>query len=493
MKRLVPEGPSVADATSQTSARDRVRERRNARRRKRTFRYALVTLVVLGVLVGSYAAGFSYFKTHYYPGTNVAGIDAGGMTADELTKAIDAQVQSYVAHVDNGVFELDVSGSEVDLSCDARSFAQFVITCQDASSWPVEIVGANDHIRQASGVSFDQKKLSELVDEAVASYNSTAREPVAATLVLDATGDSFVIVDEKDGTALDSQAVCAAVADALAALQTDVKLTDADLIQPKYRSGDEAVANALERANATLDLTVPFVHEGEEYVRVGAKSFAPWLQVQDDLTLVVDQEAAADWAEEYVWQTADYSDEQNVYSVDAAAFAASLSAAVHACNGDSVDLPYITTPRYLSGGGTLNPTPWNPDLGRYIDVDKKSQTACLYDGSGQVLWEALVTTGNETADNGTPVGQFAIYDKKTDFMLLGSDKDNDGEFDYKVHVDYWMPFNEGVGLHDASWRTVFGGDEYVERGSGGCVNLSVESAAALYSMTHENEVVVVHE
>ena len=86
-----------------------------------------------------------------------------------------------------------------------------------------------------------------------------------------------------------------------------------------------------------------------------------------------------------------------------------------------------------------------------------------------------------------------IYDKKTDFILLGEDNNGDGKYDYRHHVDYWMPFNEGVGLHDASWRKNFGGDVYLTKGSGGCVNLKRESAAALYRVIHVGDKVIVHD
>lgn len=53
---------------------------------------------------------------------------------------------------------------------------------------------------------------------------------------------------------------------------------------------------------------------------------------------------------------------------------------------------------------------------------------------------------------------------------------------YQSFVNFWMPFNEGVGLHDASWRGSFGGDIYLYSGSHGCVNLPYSSAASLYEM-----------
>ena len=42
---------------------------------------------------------------------------------------------------------------------------------------------------------------------------------------------------------------------------------------------------------------------------------------------------------------------------------------------------------------------------------------------------------------------------------------------YVTPVKYWMPFNGGIGLHDAVWQSAFGGERYKTKGSHGCVNL----------------------
>ena len=55
-----------------------------------------------------------------------------------------------------------------------------------------------------------------------------------------------------------------------------------------------------------------------------------------------------------------------------------------------------------------------------------------------------------------------------------------------------MPFNKGIGLHDASWRKTFGGQIYMTSGSHGCVNLPSSFAANLYSQVTVNTPVVVY-
>ena len=43
-----------------------------------------------------------------------------------------------------------------------------------------------------------------------------------------------------------------------------------------------------------------------------------------------------------------------------------------------------------------------------------------------------------------------------------------------------MPFNGGIGLHDANWRSKFGGTIYQTNGSHGCINLPPDQAKIIY-------------
>ena len=58
-------------------------------------------------------------------------------------------------------------------------------------------------------------------------------------------------------------------------------------------------------------------------------------------------------------------------------------------------------------------------------------------------------------------------------------------------MKYWMPFNGGVGFHDAPWRSEFGGDIYLTSGSHGCINMPASSAAQLYDLIDESIPIVV--
>ncbi|MEG0215435.1 MAG: L,D-transpeptidase, partial [Hungatella sp.] len=51
---------------------------------------------------------------------------------------------------------------------------------------------------------------------------------------------------------------------------------------------------------------------------------------------------------------------------------------------------------------------------------------------------------------------------------------------YATPVSYWMPFNGNIGMHDAGWRSSFGGSIYKTGGSHGCVNLPPAAAKTIF-------------
>ena len=59
------------------------------------------------------------------------------------------------------------------------------------------------------------------------------------------------------------------------------------------------------------------------------------------------------------------------------------------------------------------------------------------------------------------------------------------------HVDYWMPFDGDIGIHDSSWRDEYGGDIYRENGSHGCVNTPLESMGIIYDNSFYGLLVIV--
>ncbi|WP_026664354.1 L,D-transpeptidase [Butyrivibrio sp. FC2001] len=121
----------------------------------------------------------------------------------------------------------------------------------------------------------------------------------------------------------------------------------------------------------------------------------------------------------------------------------------------------------------------------YIDVDIDAQTMTYYE-NGQVALQSPIVSGNPNRGNGTPRGTYTIQSHIAGKRLIGPT--------WNVWVDRWMQFTPNpchIGLHDATWRSSFGGEIYKSNGSHGCVNLPHDIAVALFDRVNVGTPVVV--
>ena len=121
----------------------------------------------------------------------------------------------------------------------------------------------------------------------------------------------------------------------------------------------------------------------------------------------------------------------------------------------------------------------------YVEVDIGNQHVTLYENCRKVM-ESSCVTGIPNKSRATHPGVFKIDYKQRNRILRGSRNE------YASFVNYWMPFDGGIGLHDATWRGSFGGDIYKYSGSHGCVNLPLSFAKNLYAHVYTGETVYVH-
>lgn len=109
---------------------------------------------------------------------------------------------------------------------------------------------------------------------------------------------------------------------------------------------------------------------------------------------------------------------------------------------------------------------------RYILIDISNQTLKYY-VKGKVKLKSNVVTGGP--GNRTPKGHFRLRSKSRNITLRGNG--------YSSYVKYWMAFiGSEYGIHDAFWRSKFGGTIYKKNGSHGCPNMPRKNAAKLYKM-----------
>lgn len=127
-------------------------------------------------------------------------------------------------------------------------------------------------------------------------------------------------------------------------------------------------------------------------------------------------------------------------------------------------------------------------VGTYVFVSISKQHLTYFVDS-KVKMDCPVVTGNPNGHS-TPRGTYTLNYKARNITLKGTEDNGDK---YESFVSYWMAFiGTSYGLHDASWRSTFGGNIYQAGGSHGCVNMPVDSAARLYEMIEPGTPVLIY-
>lgn len=134
------------------------------------------------------------------------------------------------------------------------------------------------------------------------------------------------------------------------------------------------------------------------------------------------------------------------------------------------------------------PLPNYTNLKTYIELDLSRQRVWMY-VDGECILNTPCVTGNVSQGYSTPVGIYYLTYKTMNTTLEGYNYDGST---YSSPVTYWMPFNGGIGFHDATWRGSFGGNIYMTNGSHGCVNLPYWAASTIYTYINSSVPIIIY-
>ncbi|MBE6480151.1 MAG: L,D-transpeptidase [Olsenella sp.] len=445
----------------------------------------LVMPVLVALLAAAYVAGAVFFSSHFMPGTTFAGTSLAWEPHESLAAACQEACDSYCETFTKGDFSIAITGPDIGLAPNPSSLAADLEALSgNPWAWPAEVLSTRS-VASPRKLSYDEEKLAGYVGAQVEAWNKTASPSGAPSVAYVEERESFEVVPGAEGAQMDASAVAAALAQAASALGPGSELGDDVLVAPAADEDTSSLEAVADEGNAMLDLSIPILVNGEEGYRIERGDIRSWLGIADG-QITIDEGKIATWVDDVLSPAINYSDSRYEWHTWRDDNTELIVAALRSLSEEPIEakmFPLLRVP---------DETPGARDRGRHIDVCLATQYARMYDESGNIIWESFVVTGTPDAVRYTPTGTFAIQAKERNVTLVGADQDGDGEPDYRTPVDYWMPFYAGNGLHDATWRSSFGGDIYIYDGSHGCVNLPYAKAAELFELVRVGDTVYVH-
>lgn len=466
-------------------------------------------LKVFGIVVGSiagllalvYFAGVVVFMGRFFPHTSIIDMDISGKTPEEVHQMLSDVLADYTFKVEGQGLNLTLSAADLGMSLDSQAIADNLLSQMNPWAWPYEIFQSHDDTEDLVST-FEETKLADTVQTAVAEANAKGQAPKNATVAYDSEAKEYVVVPEVPGDTLLPEVVLDQVVAGTVNFAPKVVLTDEVLAQPTVTKDDPSLAAARDEANGYAKRTIQLMMAGQEALTIDEDALASHITIGDDLAVSFDPEPLVAWVKDTV---------NGLDTVGATRTYTRPDGKVVTVAGG--DYGWITNSQatadkvreVLTGGGSgpvdivmkwsagQLPDENGRDFGaRYVDVDISEQHARLYGDDGQIVWESDFVSGRPSDGRDTPRGTYYLKTNDGASTLRGYKPD--GTPDYETPVDYWMPFKgNSVGFHDASWQPTFGGDWYVEHGSHGCINLPPEKAKELHEVIKVGDAVVVHD
>ena len=454
-------------------------------------RTIVILLVVLLLLLtaGAYGYGVYYFSSHFLPGSMVNGFNCSYMASEDTEDLLNQRVGAYVLAVEtmkNG--QEAISAQDVGLSYVSTGIVKQLIKDQDRFTWFLAF-NQDKNYDISESLSYNVELMGQAVDNLKCMQPENVVQPVDAQI--QDTGDTFEIIPEVMGNALDRTKTEEVISAAMLRGKTSVNLEDESCYRkPSVYSTDEQLKANCEKMNQLVKviITYDFADRTETVDRTLIKN---WFGYDEDGNVILDEnlvrQYVADLGLKYdtMGQTRTFLtyDNRQVeikggdygWGINKKKTVAQLKELVLQGTKETVE------PVYLYSGVCRDTN----DLGStYIEVSIAAQTMWLYK-DGECIVSTPVVTGNVSAGHSTPSGGvWAIDARMTNYTLKGQD--------YNSEVSFWLPFNGDVGIHDASWRSTFGRDIYINSGSHGCINLPTGFAGSLYSQIYVNLPVVVY-
>ena len=325
-------------------------------------------------------------------------------------------------------------------------------------------------------IRYNDEMLGEAVDSLSCMDKENMREPQDAK-ISDYTSGGYTIIKEDEGTELLEDKVKEAVAAAVMSLAESVDLEEQGCyVSPSITSEDEALKTACETMNKYVGARITYQF-GDKSETLSGDEIHNWLTVNGTSVRINEGKAteyvkklAASYDTAYKAKSLKTSYGKTVsitggsygYKINQAKEAATLVSLIK--NGEQTS----REPEYSQKGASRT----GNDYGNtYVEINLTAQHLYFY-VKGKLVVQSDFVSGNAAKGWSTPAGAYSITYKQRNATLKGQG--------YATPVSYWMPFNGGIGLHDANWRKTFGGTIYKTNGSHGCVNLPPAVAKTIY-------------
>ena len=428
---------------------------------------AIGIIIALCILLCIYLGMSVYFMNHFYYGSEINGIKISSKSVKDAEAVLTSELQKYTLTLkERGGKSEQIKAFDVGVRYPSETVFQNLKAKQNPFYWFLAYFNSKGY-KMTTEITYDEKLLREQLNKLTCLASSNVIEPQNPKLQY--KGNSYEILGEMLGNKIDKEILYASVADALLKKSTEMDLEAIRCyINPEYNSKSQKVIEAKNTLDKYLSSNVTYTF-GNDNKTIDSNIINKWLTINKDYEVFLDEKSVGEYIETLFEK---YNTAGGIKN-----FVTSSGKTIQLCGGDYV-LPVDTakeTQELISAikeGKTVVSKAKEEVGNTYVEIDLNKQHLWFYK-EGALVTQGDVVTGNVRAGLSTPKGVYALKFKGRNVVLRGPG--------YAAPVAYWMPFNRGIGMHDAGWRSRFGGNIYKTDGSHGCINCPSNLVSAIYN------------
>ncbi len=449
-----------------------------------------ILTIVLGV-VGIYLLLALYYMNGFSYGTYINDVYCTGRSVEDVAAILD---KSYVA-LDNTIkvciddSEYTVGLNDIDYHVDYEGALREFIASQNPFLWGLNLTNEKSGQIINPGGKYDEAKLSKVI----AGWG-IGRPDQNQIVRITWDGDNLTLYDGKSRT-INLERAISYVGSQIASGESTISVTDDCYDEYEYTDADKKVIARYDAIRAFLDRKLGF-DLGDEQLVLNDSQKMPFLQADTDGLPMLDDSGAVvlndEVVEEIVTELLNpYNTYQNhtftthngrkVYlnkgtygnRLDIKDAVSQLRDTLAMGNDSLVTVKYLNEAKY-KGLDDIGDT--------YVEVSIDEQHIYYYE-NGKLRLDSDVVTGRKNRTD-TPEVVCDVYFKQRNRTLVGET--------YRSFVQYWIAVYNHIGIHDASWRSEFGGNLYEGGGSHGCINTPTDKVSELYDILEEGTPVIIY-
>lgn len=400
------------------------------------------------------------YKTKFLPETKINNIDVSNLTADEVDDIINNQyVNAYSLIVKNRTKDFQIYGTDISLKSNYKSEEllkkQTLFDAFKDKNYTIK-----------NNISINSDELIDLLNKKL--FQNSA-EPKNAEI--HKTENGFEITPEDNGTTLDKEIITEKIKQAILNGEKEIDLEN-DYKNAEITKENEELKSKVNKLNNIAKKKIFLKVYNGDVDEIGFNIFGKFI----DENLDVDKEKIKKYVED-LKNKYDTANKRRVFTTISGSnielsgpygYTINQNKEIEELTKNVLDENNTERELIYSKKGNFNGTEFG---NKYVEVDLGNQIVYLVE-NGKVSYQSNCVSGNLRKGRQTPEGIYSITYKQKNAILRGQD--------YASPVKFWMPFNKGIGLHDANWRHKFGGAIYKNNGSHGCINLPTDSAKVFF-------------